>query len=63
MFSADQQKERETELMKPTLHAMTGQPDTAAGALKKLEGSYKEPSTASYYARKMTGVRGRPRCL
>ena len=35
-----QQVEREKELMRPTMHAMAGQPDPAAGALKKLERSF-----------------------
>ncbi len=64
MQAADKQsKAHESQLMKPSLHAMTGQPDMVSGLLKKLEGSYRDPATASYFARKVAGAHGRPRCL
>ena len=50
-------------LMKPTMHAMVGQPDTAAGALKKLERSYRGEAAAGYFAHKLSEVSGRGRCL
>ncbi len=49
--------------MRPSMHAMVGQPDTAAGALKKLESSFKDPEEACHLARKIAGARRRPQCL
>ena len=58
-----QQEAHLSGLMKPSMHAMVGQPDTAAGALKKLERSYRGDAAAGYFAHKLTEGRRRPQCL